>query len=831
MTGLLHDLRYALRELQRSPGFALTAVLTLALGIGATTAIFSAVYALLIRPLPYRDPDRLVWVTEHWPGVGGSGAIAEPDMMAWRERGRPFEAVAGYAFDEHTLTGSNEAVRVSVAMVTANFLSMLGATPQIGHDFVTGDDHPGGPTVALLSDALWRERFNADPGVLGTAIDLDGEAYTVMGILPRSFVFPETANAPQVLVTLRAPASSDFNLQEPLIMFQVIARIPADQSSVSVQKQLQSFQDARLRSYPTAFAGMAEGARMEVLPLQHHLAGDSRTPLLILLVAVGFVLLIACANIANLQLVRASARGHEIAVRSALGAGRARLARQFLTESMVVAGFATLVGLAVGAVSIKAIRGWHSPSLPWLDTVSLDPHVFWFTLVVAITAALLFGTAPAITTSSGNLMNLLKAASLRISGMRDHRRLRNSFVIAEIALALVLLIAGGLLVRSFRALVSVNPGYNPHNVLTANIQLPLARVAKNDPNQMPIPDYTGTLAFAAELLPRLRALPGVKYAGLSDELPLQHGNHEVTVVWSGAIPPPQSAWHEFSVPLISVSPDFFRAMGITIIQGRAFSDDDNGTSPGVVIVNQMFARTFMSGNALGKRLHSVVPERCAGCSVDKGAELQVVGIVADVHQQGPQQPTRPELYVPFVQSPPVSFSIALATNGNRGGLSRTLRSTVFALNHQVPVYDIATLEERLSESLAQRRLTMFLVAAFAVLALLLAAIGVYGVISYAVVQRTPEIGIRVALGAPRGGVLLLILRQHARMILLGEVVGLALATALSRFMSSLLFGVKPHDFSTFGFCAVILMLVALVACYIPARRAAKIEPMEALRYE
>ena len=353
---LVQDIRYGFRGLRRSPGFAFTAVLTLALGIGATTAIFSAVYALLIRPLPYRDPDRLVWVTERQrSGVGG--AIAEPDMVAWRERGRPFESVAGYAFNQYTLTGLGDALRLQGALVSANFLSLLGVAPQIGRDLVPADDRPGSPAVALLSDALWRERFRADPRVVGTTLNLDTTAYTVVGVLPPRFRFPEMANGPEVLLALRAPGASAFNVEEALVMFQVIAKVRPRDSLSDVQAELQSFQQERLSVYPAPLARMAEGRKVEVVRLQQHLAGDSRKPLIVLLAAVGFVLLIACANIANLQLVRAAARRHEVAVRGALGGARMRLARQFLTESILLSALAASAGLAIGAFAIDAIRG------------------------------------------------------------------------------------------------------------------------------------------------------------------------------------------------------------------------------------------------------------------------------------------------------------------------------------------------------------------------------------------------------------------------------------------------------------------------------------------
>jgi putative ABC transport system permease protein len=439
----------------------------------------------------------------------------------------------------------------------------------------------------------------------------------------------------------------------------------------------------------------------------------------------------------------------------------------------------------------------------------------------------LFGAAPAVTGSRANVMDALKTSSTRMSGVRDHPLLRNTFVVGEVALALVLLIAAGLLVRSFRELMRTDPGYDPRNVLTAKVQLPLQEFAgpAGESN-----DYQRIMAFASGVLPKLEALPAVRYAALAGRLPLQP-NHSVTMVWFGPTLPPRETWQKLRVPLVSVTPNLFRAMGTTIFQGRAFHEDDNETSPGVAIVNRAFARQFYPGGALGKRFHSMVSELCAGCAPGRPVELQVVGIAADVHQQGLDHPAEPEVYLPFAQAPQAAFHIVLASRGNPGVLSAPLRSTIVALDHQVPVYDIATLEQRLAESLAQRRLTMFLLGAFASLALLLAAIGVYGVISYAVVQRTQEIGIRVALGATRGSVLRLILREQARMIVVGSAAGLALAIALSGVMSSLLYGVKPRDLTTFAVSWVVLTVIALLAGAVPALRATRADPCVTLRYE
>ena len=823
---LFQDIRYAMRGLRRSPGFAVTAVLTLALGVGATAGIFSAAYALLIRPLPYRDPSRLVWVAEHTRD--GSSAIMEPDMVAWRERGRPFESVAGYAFDEYTLSGIGDNLRVSGAMVSANFLSVLGVAPQLGRDFTAADDHSNSPLVALLSDELWRERFNSDPRTIGRTVHLDQvHACTVVGVLPRPFRFPDMTAAPQIMLPLRAPGSSVFNLDQ-LQGVRVIARMPRGQTLASAAAELQVVQQARLRAYPPPLARVMEESALEVASLQRHLAGDSRTPLLILLVGVGLVLLISCANIANLQLVRAAARHHEIAVRGALGAARSRLARQFLTESMVIGALAACVGLVIGAAIVDAIRGWQSPRLPWLSSVSLDPYMFAFTLAVAVLAAVSCGAAPAISGSRANLLDALKATSLRMSRGCGHRLLRNAFIVGEVALALVVLIAAGLLLRSFRDLMRVDPGYDPRNVLTAKVRFVPPDIT---PATAKTGNYPRLVAFASEVLAKARALPGVRYAAVSQVLPLED-YRAFTAVWFGPTPPPPAVSLESSVPLISISPDSFRAMGTTIIAGRAFTEDDNENALGVAIVNQAFVRKFIGGEALGRWFHSMyAAEHCANCSWNEPAELQIVGIAEDVRQHGLEQPVEPEVYLPFAQAAKVAFNIVIATTGNPAGLAPALRTIIRSVNREVPVFEVSTLEQRLSGSLAQRRLTMFLLSAFAVLALLLAAVGVYGVISYSVVRRTQEIGIRIAMGATRGSVLRLILGQQARMILLGNAIGLALAVALSGAMRGLLYGVSPWDIATFALSCLVLTAVAFLASAAPAMRAARTDPSVAIRYE
>lgn len=824
---LLQDIRYALRGLRRSPGFALTAVLTLALGIGATTAIFSAVYALLIRPLPYRDPGKIVYLGQHVPGAFSFDGFPAPDIFSLQQHMRSFSAVAAYDIEEHTLTGAGEAVRVPGGIVSWKFLDLLGTRPELGRTFdeADGTQWPQAPAVAIISHALWEQKYGSDPKVIGRAIHLDGRAYTVIGVLGMSFRFPDVANAPAVLIPVAIPPA--FDLQHGFLLVHALARLRDNVTTSAAEEEMRQWQSARLSDYPPMLVSNLRGVSAEVTPLQRHLAGDSRTPALVLLAAVGFVLLIACANIANLQLVRAAGRRHEVAVRGALGAPRGRLVRLFLTESLTISALAAAAGLAIGDGCVRLIRGLHSPAIPWLDNVSLDLYVFGFALAIAVIAALGFGAAPAISGSRASLINALKATSLRMSGSQNHPRLRRALVIAEIALAMVLLIGAGLLVRSFRELVHTDPGYDPSHVLSATVTLPLSHFAGRAGELF---DHSRIADFVSDLLPKLRALPGVRHAAVCDQLPLDQEYQMRASLWFGTTRPSEHTPMS-QVPLISVTPDFFRAIRTPLLEGRSFGVDDNDSSPAVAIVNSAFARQFFAGQAMGKRFHSMVAEHCSGCVRGKGTELLVVGVSGNTKHGGLDQLAQPEVYIPFAQAPRVNFHIVLSTWTAPGVLATPVRNLVSAMDNETPVYDIATLQQRLNEALAQRRLTMFLLSAFAALALLLAAIGVYGVVSYTVVQRTQEIGIRVALGATRSGVLRLVLGQQARLILLGSAAGLALALGTTGLLSSLLYGVPPRDFATFAVSWVVLMIMAALASAAPAVRAMKADPSEALRYE
>ena len=816
--GAGQDAHYALRGLRRSPGFALTAILTLALGIGATTAIFSAVYALLIRPLPYRDPGRLLWITEQRPEMGD--APLQSDAVAWNERAHLLEAVATYTDQQYTLTGVGEAERIAGAQVSSSFLRTLGAGVQRGRDFAPDE---GQAKEVMITDAMWRKRFHSDPRVLGAVINLDDKPFVVVGIVPRNFRFPDMALVPELLVVM-SNGPDIANPRKGVSFVQTIGRARAERADLSaVRAELQSVQAAQARTYDPWVAEFSKGAIVGVTPLQNHLVGDSRAPVLILFGAVALVLLIACANIANLQLVRAAARRHEVAVRGALGASRTRLVRQFLTESLVLAGLAVGAGLLLGYFGIEAIRSLRLREVPWLETVTLDPYVFLFTIAVAIAAALMFGVAPAVSGSRARAMEALKAVSTRIAGGREHGWLRHAFVVAELALALVLLVGAGLLLRSFAALMRTDPGFDPKNVLSARVRLPLERYKDK-----------GTAAgYGSDLLARTRALPGVRYAALSTSIPLQSYSMLVMIAFH---PVQMGEGKPFyrgpSTPVISITPDFFRAMGTPLLEGRAFTDQDNSQSMAVGIVNRTFARKLLNGEALGKTVYSSAVGDCANC-LHNGTfmPVQIVGVIPDMRHDGLEQPVGPELYLPFAQMSHFSIHLVLKSSSDSSALAAPLRAAVLGIDSTIPAYEISTLEHRLAESLAQRRLTMFLLSSFAALALLLASIGVYGVISYTVLRRTQEIGVRMALGATRGGILRLVLGQQSRVILLGSLLGLVLALATSGLLSSLLYGVKPRDGFTLGASWLVLTAVALLASAVPALRATRCDPTVALRYE
>lgn len=826
------DVRYALRQLRRNRGFTVTAVITLGLGIGATTAIFSAVYSLLLRPLPYSDADRLVSL------VPNSGPLLDPDFVAAMPSTKSFEQLSGFhTYMNDNLTGVGDPVRVTRAAVTANFFPALGVAPELGRNFLPEEDWSGGPNVLMLSDRLWRNKFNADAGIVGKAIMLNGVSYTVIGVLPRHFSFPSPYLEPDLYGSAVLERDIVLNPAKPIWGIQTIAKLRPGVSIEQAQSEVQTFFHTRATTYPPELASWAKSYRVTVEPLQRHLTGDNRKPLSILLISVAAVLLISCANVANLQLARAVSRRHETAVRGALGASRRRLIRQFLVESLILSSLAATRGLVLATIITSLVRHTgtldsETPSrvtqvlrLPFgklSATIHVDGWVLAFTVGLALVTTLLFGLAPAVIGSRTDLRQALQSAGTRVSSGREQRLLRHGLLVLEIGLAVVLLASANLLVRSFVRVMSYDSGFEASGMLTGMTSLNSGVLTlRGSSGGWP---KERVMNFVDQLLPRLDALPGVKAAALTTTLPLDSGS-EGPIIYDKLPIPPREQW---PVSFITyVTPDYFRAAEINVLAGRGFNSSDNETSPNVAVVNRAFAKRFFAEDALGKRF------RTLSGNDNQTFVTTVVGIVDDVKHDDMEGDAPPEVYRPFAQGGTWLFNIAIVmrTAENPALLASAMRAAVTSVDSRQPVFDIETMEQRVSDKVAQRRLIMLLIACFAVLAVVLSAVGVYGVFAYSVTQRTQEMGIRLALGSSRNGVLRLVVMQAARPIALGGIVGLGTALVLGKLLASLLVGVTPHDPISLSLAWALMTAVALIASAIPASQAAQTDLISVLHSE
>ena len=822
------EVRYGLRQLRRNPGFTLTALITLGLGIGATSTILSAVNSLLLRPLPYQDPNALMWVSNYWPKVH-MDRVMSPNFIAARSEARSFAQLAAYTNSDSNLTGSGDATRVSRANLTANFLPMLGVEAQVGRTFSEDEDRGNGTNVVLLSDHLWRGQFDADPNIQGKTVNLDGVEETVIGVLPPHFRFPDVQLEPDIYAPLGLDPARSANDRRVTLM-SVIGRLRPGVSTQEAQAEMLTFFLSRTRNYPAGFAHLAQGQEVTVEPLQRHVVGDNRKPLLILLTSVGLVLLIACANVANLQLARAASRRHETAIRGALGASRTRIVRQLLVESLILSLLSAALGLLIAVVITFMIRhaqmpGVYEDSLYSRITqmlgspfgklsvsIKVDGWVLAFTAGIAFTTTVLSGLLPAIGGSRTDLRNALQSASRLVTQGREQRLLRHFLLLAEIGLAVVLLASAGLLVRSFINVLRNDSGFNPRNTLTGFTLLSSSRY----------PTDTSIREFVDRLLPKLSGLPGVSEVAATSLLPIQASNASGAFAFDGVPAPPIGMRPTVSV--VSVTPNYFRAVGTPIYQGRAFTPSDTALSTPVTIVNRAFSKRFFAGDALGKRFHSMAwgPEHPA---------VTIVGVVDDVRRGGLEQDTQPEMYLPMAQLPKNSIGIVVRTTNDPSTLANGLREAVGAVDSDQPVFDIETMDQRVSNAVAQRRLIMLLITCFALLAVVLSAVGVYGVFSYTVTQRMQEMGIRLALGASRMGLLRLVVMEAGRLILLGGISGVVAAFAVSRLLSSLLVGITSHDATTFTVAWLLMTTVALFASSIPASQAARTDLISVLRSE
>jgi putative ABC transport system permease protein len=810
MATLWQDLHYGARMLIRNPAFAFVAVLTLGLGIGANTAIFSVVNVVLLQPLPYESPQQLVRIGGANQRTGQQmGSFSPQDFYDWRERNTVFESIAAYDGWSPSLTGVGEPEKIEAGRVSASFFSILRAQPATGRAFLPSEEERGNHLVVVLSHRLWQRRFGADPNIVGKQITLSATSYTVIGVMPASFQTPRLTGAMLVEPELWAPFAPDLNdwTRDSRAVDAGIARLKPGVSLEQAGAEMKAIAGQLEQQYPETNAG----AGVSIASLHESLVGKSRTALLIFLVAVGFVLLIACANVANLLLARAASRQKEIAIRTALGAGRARIIRQLLTESILLAALGGALGLLFALWSTDLLVAGASDVLPRLGEIRMSGLALGFNALVSLVTGIAFGLAPALQASKPELNEMLKEGGRTSgAGMRS-RRARNLLVISEVAVSLVLLVGAGLLIKSFLRLQEVKPGFNPQHVLAMEMFLPGAKY----------PEEYQHAAFFEQVLTRTRSLKGVEAAGVVSVLPISENYDRFGFTVENEPPVPRGEGP--SADRYMVSSGYLQALGIPLLSGRPFNEHDRADAPPVVIVNETFARHYWPGvDAIGKRIRT---------GDEKNPWREVVGVVADVKQYGLDTPSTLQLYLPHQQSPSQQMVLVVRTSGEPLSQIAAVRNEVWAVDKDQPVYNIRTMEQLMSKSVAQRRFNMLLLAVFAAVAMALAAIGLYGVMAYSVTQRTHEIGIRMALGAQSADVLKMVVGQGMMLAFVGVALGLTAAFGLTRVMSSLLYGVSATDSATFAGVALLLSLVAFVACYIPARRATRVDPMVALRYE
>ncbi|HET7841811.1 MAG TPA: ADOP family duplicated permease [Terriglobia bacterium] len=910
----LQDVRYGARQLRRSPAFTAVAVLTLALGIGANTAIFSVVNAVMLRPLPYPQSNRLVWITVHIP-IFKAYVVSGADYVDWKEQNKTLDQITAYDDSaSFNLTGRGTPARVQAAQVSASFFPALAVQPELGRGFTAEEDQPNGPHAAILTHSFWQQFFGSDPRVLGQTITLDAAPYTVVGVMPASFKFPGNSEA-QFLVPLQLNEAQE-RLRQMMRIVNVIGRVKTGVTTAGAQDDLDAIRkramaappagpDARqggvsapptgpggnlmvMRTQAPAPPGSTAGpvppatarrsgnfeapaqalpagapvqgapqqagspapghfsarapapggptgpgrgpvrigldgppdAKTMVVSLSEHLAGNLRPAMLTMLGVVGLILLIACANVANLMLARASSRGREVAVRAALGAGRGRLARQLLTESILLSLGGGVAGLLLSAWGVSVMTRLIPPgvggAILCLERPHVDASVLLFALVVSVLTGIFFGLVPALTATRPDLVEQLKDGSQAALVIGGRGRLRGGLVVAELSLALIVLISAGLLMKSFYRMLSVNLGFATEHVLTMNFNLTDARYRK--PEQK--------LAFFSEVLRRAESLPGVRTAALSDSLPLSPVRARMMISPPWLVPAPGSPPGSNSVQMnrLAVSPSYFYALEIPLLKGRTFTGRDDAQARSVAVVNDALARRLWpGGDAVGK----VMP--IPGGLADRN--MTIVGVVGNIHHNGPGEDVESEIYVPYLQLPQGSMQLGVRTAMDPDSLISAIRGVVAEVDPEQPISHVTTLEQTLAETVAPRRFNTLLLGIFAAIALALATVGIYGVIAYSVTQRTHEVGIRMALGAGRGDVLRLVMGEGVRLAVIGVGLGIAGAFGLTRFLANFLYGIRPTDPVTFISVSLILAAVAMLACYLPARRATKVDPIVALRHE
>ena len=810
---LLQDLRYAIRMLGKSPGFAAIAVLTMALGIGANTALFSVVNGVLLNPLAYPHPGQLVAVYGKTPGFD-QAPIGYMNFLDWQRDTQTFSSMAIYRNQDFNFIGTDEAERLSGYMVSADFFSTLGVKPMLGRAFLPDDDHPGAAPVVILGGGFWQRKFAATPEAIGKSIVLSGTSYTIVGVIPAGFTF--YGHDRDVYTPIGQWNDPSFRDRRVDMSAHAVGRLKPGVTLLQAKADMDVVAHHLAVAYPEA----DKDAGITLVSMKEDMVGNVRPFLIVLLAAVGFLLLIACANVANLLLARSMGRSREFAIRAALGASHVRVIRQLLTESILLAGLGGALGLGLAFWSTQAVLRTLPSALPRSNEVSFDSRVLLFTMALSLVAGIVFGLAPALKTSRVNLQEILKESGRGLSSARH--RLQSVLVSVQVAMALVLLIGAGLMVRSLAALWRVNPGFNPSHAVTFDLSLPAASTTS----------AAETRARLRRFDAKMQNIPGVQAVSVTlGSRPMIHDSS--LPFWIEGQPKPANLQDMHQAMFYLVESGFRQAMGITLERGRFITPQDDEHAPVVVDIDDVFARTyFPHENPIGKRIHLALFNESP----------EIVGVVGHVKQWGldadAKSAVEAQFDYPFMQLPeklmPLAadaVAVVLRTEGDRTAVMGSVRRAVEEIDPREVVYDVQTMDEVVSNSYAPRRLSMILLGAFAALALALACVGIYGVISYLVGQRTHEIGVRIALGAQRRDVLRLVIGHGARMALMGVAIGVGAALALTRLMAHQLYGVSAHDPLTFAGVAMLLMIVAVAACYIPARRAMRVDPMVALRHE
>jgi putative ABC transport system permease protein len=817
---LVHDLRYGIRLMLKSPGFTAIAVVTLALGIGINTTIFSVMNAVLLRQLPYAAPERLVIVWEKFLQQRlDKIPVSASEFIDYQNQAQSFEQIAAFTTKDFNLTGGDAPERVSGAVVSANLFPLLGVQPFSGRTFLPEENQSGRDNVVVISYGLWQQRFGGVSNLEGSTVALDGQSCTIVGIMPSEFRFPMSLfgikgmNYTQPPELWRPAAFTDRQLkQRGNRAYGLLGRLKPGVSLEQANAEVQVIADGMLRHYPNSYT--QEGWGASAYPLREQVIGGIRPALLLLLIAVSLVLLIACGNVANLMVSRTAARQREIAVRAALGAASSRIIRQLLTESSLLAVLGGAIGLLLAHLATNLLVTYSPYTLPRIKEISVDWRVLGFTLAASAFTVLIFGLVPAWQASKIDLNTTLKGESQNISSSGVSKRLRRLTIVAELALSFLLLVGAGLAIKSLWRLLYVDPGFDPGNVVTFQVTLPRGKYGEPD----------SVAAFYQRAVTRVGALPGVSKVGAANILPLSGSNTDTAFIIEGQLPLDLSQIpdEEFRI----VTSDYFSAMNIPLLGGRYFTDSDTDKAPGVVVINQAFVRRyFMGEDPLRKHITMDDPRK------PNAKWLMIVGVVGDVRHGRLNETVKPEFYVPHLQFQEPSMTLVARTQIETSRMIPAVRGAIAELDKDLPAYNIRTMENIVNESLAQHRLLALSLGVFAGLALVLAGVGIYGVVSYGVTQRTYEIGLRMALGAQTADVLKLFIKQTVALTLIGLAVGLAAALALTRLMAALLFEVSATDPAVFVFVALLLMAVAVLACYIPARRATMIDAMAALRHQ